>query len=43
MFLASAQSNHVSGRLLGVMDDWKKLKTGTVSPDQYTLRRVQKA
>jgi NAD(P)-dependent dehydrogenase (short-subunit alcohol dehydrogenase family) len=43
LFLASAQSNHVSGRLIGVMDDWKKLKTGTVNPDQYTLRRVQKA
>lgn len=41
-FLASEQSNHVSGRLIGVMDDWKKLKTGTINPEQYTLRRIQK-
>jgi NAD(P)-dependent dehydrogenase (short-subunit alcohol dehydrogenase family) len=42
MFLASEQSNHITGRLIGVMDDWKKLKTGMISPEQYTLRRVQK-
>jgi NAD(P)-dependent dehydrogenase (short-subunit alcohol dehydrogenase family) len=42
MFLASEQSNHVSGRLIGVMDDWKRLKNGTVKPEQYTLRRLQK-
>jgi 3-oxoacyl-[acyl-carrier protein] reductase len=43
MFLASDESNHISGRLVGVMDDWKKLKHGTVKPDLYTLRRVQRA
>ena len=43
MFLASEQSNHITGRLIGVMDDWKKLKTGTLNPEQYTLRRLQKA
>ena len=43
VFLASEQSNHITGRLIGVMDDWKKLKTGTVNPEQYTLRRLQKA
>lgn len=42
LFLASEQSNHVSGRLVGVQDDWKKLKTGTVNQELYTLRRVQK-
>ncbi len=42
LFLASEQSNHISGRLIGVMDDWKKLKNGTVTPEQYTLRRLQK-
>jgi len=42
LFLASEQSNHISGRLIGVMDDWKKLKNGMISPEQYTLRRIQK-
>lgn len=42
LFLASEQSNHISGRLIGVMDDWKKLKTGMISAEQYTLRRMQK-
>lgn len=42
LFLASEQSNHISGRLIGVMDDWKKLKNGTVRQEQYTLRRMQK-
>jgi NAD(P)-dependent dehydrogenase (short-subunit alcohol dehydrogenase family) len=41
-FLASEQSNHISGRLIGVMDDWKKLKSGMMNPEQYTLRRIQK-
>jgi 3-oxoacyl-[acyl-carrier protein] reductase len=43
MFLASEQSNHVSGRLIGAQDDWKKLKSGTIRQELYTLRRVQKA
>lgn len=42
LFLASEQSNHVNGRLIGVQDDWKKLKNGTISPEQYRLRRMQK-
>lgn len=42
-FLASDQSNHLSGRLIHVQDDWKKLREGAVKPDLYTLRRVQKA
>lgn len=40
-FLASEQSNHVSGKLLHVTDDWKKLMHGSVSHGMYTLRRVQ--
>jgi NAD(P)-dependent dehydrogenase (short-subunit alcohol dehydrogenase family) len=43
LFLASELSNHVNGRIIGALDDWKKLKNGTISPDQYRLRRVQKA
>jgi 3-oxoacyl-[acyl-carrier protein] reductase len=42
LFLASEQSNHVSGKLIHVSDDWKKLKNSNVHPEIYTLRRVQK-
>ncbi|MEO7146165.1 MAG: SDR family oxidoreductase [Bryobacteraceae bacterium] len=42
LFLASEQSNHVSGKTLHVKDDWKKLKSANVHPEMYTMRRVQK-
>lgn len=42
LFLASEQSNHVSGRLIGAQDDWKKLKSGALHQELYTLRRVLK-
>lgn len=42
LFLASEQSNHISGKLIHVKDDWRKLKNETIHPDAYTLRRVQK-
>jgi NAD(P)-dependent dehydrogenase (short-subunit alcohol dehydrogenase family) len=42
LFLASEASNHISGRLIHVNDDWKRLKHATVARDLYTLRRVQK-
>jgi 3-oxoacyl-[acyl-carrier protein] reductase len=42
LFLASEQSNHVSGRLIHVLDDWKKLKDKTLSLELYRLRRVLK-
>jgi 3-oxoacyl-[acyl-carrier protein] reductase len=42
LFLASEQSNHISGRLIHVHDDWKRLRDGSLKADQYTLRRVQK-
>lgn len=41
-FLASEQSNHITGKLIHVTDDWKKLKHATLRPDAYTLRRVNK-
>lgn len=40
LFLASEQSNHVSGRLVHVHDDWKKLKNLNIESDIYTLRRL---
>jgi NAD(P)-dependent dehydrogenase (short-subunit alcohol dehydrogenase family) len=41
-FLASEQSNHITGKLIHVTDDWKKLKNTTLRPDALTLRRTQK-
>jgi NAD(P)-dependent dehydrogenase (short-subunit alcohol dehydrogenase family) len=41
-FLASEQSNHITGKLIHVTDDWKKLKNATLGPDALTLRRVRK-
>jgi 3-oxoacyl-[acyl-carrier protein] reductase len=42
LFLASEQSNHISGKLIHVNDDWKRLKNETIHPELYTLRRVLK-
>ena len=42
LFLASQQSNHVSGRMLHVDDDWKRLKNHNIAPELYRLRRVIK-
>lgn len=42
LFLASEQSNHISGKLIYVTDDWKKLKSGNLHPEMYTLRRVKR-
>jgi len=42
LFLASEQSNHVTGKLIHVDDDWKKLKTANITSDMFTLRRATK-
>jgi 3-oxoacyl-[acyl-carrier protein] reductase len=42
MFLASERSNHISGKLIHVNDDWKKLERANMNPEAYTLRRVSK-
>ncbi|HYZ85426.1 MAG TPA: SDR family oxidoreductase [Bryobacteraceae bacterium] len=42
MFLASDASNHVSGKMISVTDDWRRLEQATLNPELYTLRRVQK-
>lgn len=42
LFLASEPSNHISGKLIHVNDDWKRLKAENIHPEIYTLRRVQK-
>ncbi|MEZ5352582.1 MAG: SDR family oxidoreductase [Bryobacteraceae bacterium] len=41
-FLASQRSNHVSGKLVHVKDDWHRLEDSNVHPELYTLRRVLK-
>jgi len=42
LFLASEESNHISGRLIDVRDDWKRLRDGSLKPEQFMLRRVHK-
>ena len=41
-FLASEESNHISGKLLHIEDNWKRLRRGNVHSELYTLRRVRK-
>jgi 3-oxoacyl-[acyl-carrier protein] reductase len=42
VFLASEDSNHISGKMIHVNDDWRRLEHATVGRELYTLRRVQK-
>jgi 3-oxoacyl-[acyl-carrier protein] reductase len=42
LFLASERSNHITGKLIHVNDDWKKLEHTTLNPEMFTLRRVQR-
>ena len=42
LFLALESSNHISGKLLHVNDDWRRFERENVRPDLFTLRRVQK-
>jgi len=42
MFLASDRSNHISGKLIHVNDDWRRLEHANMNPEAYTLRRVLK-
>lgn len=42
LFLASERSNHISGKLIHVSDDWKRLERGTVHSEIFTLRRIQR-
>jgi NAD(P)-dependent dehydrogenase (short-subunit alcohol dehydrogenase family) len=42
LFLASERSNHITGKLMHVNDDWKRFEEANMKPELYTLRRVQK-
>jgi NAD(P)-dependent dehydrogenase (short-subunit alcohol dehydrogenase family) len=39
LFLASERSNHITGKLIDINDDWKKLERENTRPDAWTLRR----
>jgi len=39
LFLVSERSNHISGKLIHVNDDWKRLERENMNPEAYTLRR----
>jgi len=41
-FLASEQSNHITGKLIHITDDLKKLRNAKLRPDALTLRRMNK-
>ena len=42
LFLASERSNHISGKLIHVNDDWKRFERDNIRAELYTLRRVQR-
>jgi 3-oxoacyl-[acyl-carrier protein] reductase len=42
LFLASERSNHISGKLIHVNDDWRRFEQANMKPELFTLRRVQK-
>jgi NAD(P)-dependent dehydrogenase (short-subunit alcohol dehydrogenase family) len=41
LFLASERSNHITGKLVHVSDDLKKLEQANMTPDVLTLRRLK--
>ena len=41
-FLASEHSNHITGRMFHVDDQWKKLMKKELAPELFRLRRVQR-
>ena len=42
LFLASERSNHISGKVIHVNDDWKRLERENMNPEAFTLRRFSK-
>ena len=42
LFLASERSNHISGKLIHVNDDWKRLERENMNPEAFTLRRFSR-
>jgi NAD(P)-dependent dehydrogenase (short-subunit alcohol dehydrogenase family) len=42
LFLASERSNHISGKLIHVNDDWKRWEQENMKSELLTLRRLQR-
>jgi NAD(P)-dependent dehydrogenase (short-subunit alcohol dehydrogenase family) len=42
LFLTSERSNHISGKLISVTDDWRRLEQLNSHTELYTLRRLQR-
>lgn len=42
LFLVSPRSNHITGKMISVHDDWQRLERATMTPDHFTLRRISK-
>ncbi len=42
-FLISSRSNHLSGKLIGVNDDWRRLEQSNDTPELFTLRRISRS
>jgi len=40
LFLVSQRSNHITGKLISVNDDWQRLENSSMSPERFTLRRI---
>ncbi len=42
LFLASEASNHITGKMIHITDDWKKLEHENMKHEAYTLRRMKR-
>jgi len=38
LFLVSSRSNHISGKLIHISDDWRRLESSTLSHAIFSLR-----
>ena len=43
LFLASDRSNHISGKLIHITDDWRRLESATLSHEVFSLRRLTRS
>ena len=43
LFLASGRSNHISGKLIHITDDWRRLESATLSHEIFSLRRLTRS
>ena len=43
LFLASERSNHISGKLIHITDDWRRLESATLSHEIFSLRRLTRS